>query len=134
MYRTRDGGETWTKNEEGLASWFGFPIAMDARSRTLFSFPLESDEYRLPVDGKCRVYRSRTRGDSWEPVGAGLPDEPYYGSVLRGAMAVDGLDPAGVYVGSTSGDVFVSADGGDSWQPLPLRLPRVLSVAAYAEA
>jgi hypothetical protein len=134
MYRTRDGGETWTKNEEGLASWFGFPIAMDARSRTLFSFPLESDEYRLPVDGKCRVYRSRTRGDSWEPVSAGLPTERYYGSVLRGAMAVDGLDPAGVYVGSTSGDVFISADGGDSWQSLPYRLPRVLSVAAYAEA
>ena len=49
-------------------------------------------------------------------------------------MAVDGLDPAGVYVGSTSGDVFISADAGDTWQALPFRLPRVLSVAAYGEA
>jgi hypothetical protein len=133
MFRTHDGGESWERNEQGLASWFGFPIAMDMRSRTLFSFPLESDEYRLPVDGKCRVYRSRTMGASWEALGTGLPDWRYYGTVLRGAMAVDGLDPTGVYVGSTSGDVFVSADAGDSWRTLPCRLPRVLSVAAYVE-
>ena len=134
MYRSRDGGDNWERNEQGLPSWFGFAIAMDAPSRTLFSFPLESDEYRLPVDGKCRVYRSRTRGDSWEPLSAGLPEGPYYGTVLRGSMAVDGLDPVGVYIGSTAGDVFVSADAGDSWQSLGCRLPRVLSVAAYVEA
>ncbi len=134
MYRTTNAGESWERNEHGLPSWFGFAIAMDAPSRTLFSFPLESDEYRLPVDGKCRVYRSRTKGDSWQPLANGLPDGRYYGSVLRGAIAVDGLDPAGVYVGSTSGDVFVSADGGESWRALPYRLPRVLSVEAYVEA
>jgi BNR/Asp-box repeat len=133
MYRSRDGGDTWQKNETGLPSWFGFAIAMHSPSRTLFSFPLQSDEYRLPVDGKCRVYRSRTRGDSWEPAGAGLP-ETYYGSVLRGGMAVDGLEPAGVYVGSTSGDLFVTADAGETWQTLSFRLPRVLSVGAYVEA
>lgn len=134
MFRTRNGGDTWERNEQGLPSWFGFPIAIDARSRTLFSFPMESDEYRLPVEGKCRVYRSRTRGDSWEPLTSGLPAAPYYGSVLRGAMAVDGLDPVGVYVGSTSGDVFMSSDAGDSWQQLGTRLPRVLSVGAYVES
>jgi hypothetical protein len=133
MYRTRNAGDEWQRIEEGLPSWFGFPIAIDAKSGTLFSFPMESDEYRLPVGGQCRVYRSRTKGDSWEPTSAGLPQGPYYGSVLRGAMAVDGLDPVGVYVGSTAGDVFVSADAGESWQQLGTRLPRVLSVAAYVE-
>ncbi len=134
MYRTRAGGDEWERIEDGLPSWFGFPIAIDPTSRALFSFPMESDEYRLPVEGKCRIYRSRTNGDSWEPVSAGLPTVPYYGSVLRGALATDGLDPVGVYVGSTSGDVFLSADGGDSWQALGSRLPRVLSVAAYVES
>jgi hypothetical protein len=134
MYRTTDAGESWERNEQGLGSWFGFAIAMDPGSRTLFSFPLESDEYRLPVAGKCQVYRSRTKGDTWEPLETGLPDTPYYGSVLRGGMAVDGLDPAGIYLGSTSGDVFVSADGGDSWQTLAARLPRILSVGAYVES
>ena len=134
MFRTRNGGDTWERNDHGLPSWFGFPIVMDAPSRTLFAFPLESDEYRMPVEGKCRVYRSRTKGASWEALEKGMPQGAYYGSVLRGGLAVDGLDPVGVYVGSTSGDVFVTADGGESWQTLPGRLPRVLSVAAYAEA
>lgn len=134
MYRTRDGGDRWERIENGLASWFGFPIALDPHTRALFAFPMESDEYRLPVDGKFRVYRSRDEGDSWEPLARGLPETPSYAGVLRGAMAVDGLDPAGVYVGSTSGDVFASADGGDSWEALPCRLPRVLSVKAYVEA
>ena len=72
------------------------------------------------------MYRSKDRGDSWEPVGNnGLPDSPYYSAVLRGALAVDELDPAGVYMGSTSGDVFVSPDLGESWQQLPCRLPRL---------
>lgn len=134
MYRTRNGGDTWERIENGLPSWFGFPIAIDPHTRALFAFPMESDEYRLPVGGRFRVYRSRDEGDSWHEVGAGLPDAPVYAGVLRGAMAVDGLDPIGVYVGSTSGDVFASADGGESWQALPCRLPRVLSVKAYVEA
>jgi photosystem II stability/assembly factor-like uncharacterized protein len=133
MYRSRDGGDTWEENDQGLASWFGFPIAMEPRGKALFAFPLESDEYRMPVDGRCRVYRSRNGGDSWEPTSRGLPEHHYQAGVLRGALSVDGLDPAGVYVGSTSGDLFASADGGDSWQTLPCRLPRILSVKAYVE-
>lgn len=133
MYRSRDGGDNWESNEQGLPSWFGFPIAIDPRTKTLFSFPLESDEYRMPVGGQCRIYRSRNGGDSWEPTGRGLPEQQYQANVLRGAMAVDALDPAGIYVGSTSGDLFASGDGGDSWQPLPCRLPRILSVKAYVE-
>jgi photosystem II stability/assembly factor-like uncharacterized protein len=131
MYLTRDGGDRWEKAEEGLASWFGFPVAVDRRSGALFSFPMESDEYRLPVDGKFRVYRSRDRGASWEPLTRGLPTDPTYSAVLRGAMAVDGADPAGVYVGTTSGEVYVSNNLGDSWQRLPCVLPRILSVEAY---
>jgi photosystem II stability/assembly factor-like uncharacterized protein len=134
MYRTRDAGDHWERIENGLASWFGFPVAIDPRTRALFAFPMESDEYRLPVGGKFQVYRSRDDGDSWEPLGRGLPQQPTYAGVLRGALSVDGLDPAGVYVGSTAGEVFVSADAGDSWQRLPCTLPRVLSVKTYVEA
>jgi photosystem II stability/assembly factor-like uncharacterized protein len=131
MYLTRDGGDRWEKNEKGLASWFGFPIAADARTGTLFSFPMESDEYRLPVEGKFRVYRSTDRGASWEPLTRGLPEHPTYAGVLRGAMSVDALDPAGVYIGSTSGEVYASNNLGESWQRLPCLLPRILSVDAF---
>lgn len=133
MYRSRNAGDTWERIENGLPSWFGFPIAIDRRTKSLFSFPMESDEYRMPVGGRFAVYRSRNGGDSWEALTKGLPREPSYAGVLRGALAVDTLDPAGVYVGSTAGDIFVSADGGEAWQRLPVRLPRVLSVATYVE-
>jgi photosystem II stability/assembly factor-like uncharacterized protein len=133
MYRTRDGGDRWEKIEEGLPSGFGFPIALDAKTKSLYCIPLESDEYRMPIGGMLRVYRSRDGGDSWHPLAKGLPQENAYMGVLRSAMCVDGLDPGGVYLGTTSGAVFASADGGDSWTQLPASLPRILAVQAFVE-
>jgi hypothetical protein len=106
---------------------------IDPRTKNLFAVPMESDEYPMPVGGRFTIYRSRNGGESWEPLMHGLPSGPYYAGVLRGALAVDGLEPTGIYVGSTSGDVFVSGDAGETRQQLPVRLPRVLSVAAYVE-
>lgn len=134
MYRTADGGDRWERIEEGLPSGFGFPIALDPRTKALYAVPLESDEYRVPADGRLAVYRSRDRGDSWHAAGRGLPAGLFYGTVLRGALATDGLDPCGVYLGTTAGTVHVSADGGESWRTLPCTLPRVLSVRAFAGA
>lgn len=145
FYVTRNGGDTWEAAEAGLPpgsvgmpgnkvrAGFGFPVAVDPHTTSIFAFPLESDEYRMPVEGKFRVYRSPDGGKNWEGLGEGLPTVPTFSSVLRGAMAVDGQKPCGIYVGSTSGQVFASADGGDSWRPLPCTLPRILHVAAYAD-
>ncbi|MHC4134576.1 MAG: sialidase family protein [Planctomycetota bacterium] len=131
MYVTRDGGDTWEPSGEGLASWFGFPVALDPGTRNLYAFPMESDEYRMPKDGAFRIYRSTDGGQSWHAPAEGLPATPTYAGVLRGAMAVDGR--GGVYVGSSAGTVYASTDGGDTWQPLPCTLPRVLSVEAYPD-
>ena len=94
---------------------------------------LESDEYRIPIGGRLRVYRSRDAGESWTPLAEGLPSEHVYASVMRGAMDADQLEPCGIYVGTTSGDVFVSADAGDHWTVLPYRLPRIHCLSAFAE-
>jgi len=51
-------------------------------------------------------------------------------NVLREAMSVDSLEPCGVYFGTTGGQVYASADAGDTWNPILRDLPRVLSVEA----
>jgi len=134
MFRTRDGGRSWERIENGLPSSFGFPLAIDARTKALFACPLESDEYRLPIGGRLRIYRSRDGGDSWEALERGLPTAHSYAGVLRRALAVDSLEPCGVYAGTTAGEVFASADGGDSWTRLSATLPRILCVEAFVEA
>src|SRR5207249_4206865 len=78
--------------------------------------------------GKLRVYRSRTGGHEWEALTKGLPQRDCYVNVLRDAMAVDSLDSCGVYFGTTGGQVYASADAGDSWAPIVRDLPAVLSV------
>ena len=132
MYRTTDGADRWESIENGLPSGFGFPLALDKGTGRLFALPLQSDEYRLPVDGKLTVYTSSDRGDSWQPQTEGLPQEAAYAGVLRHALVADSLDPCGVYMGTTSGTLHVSRDGGESWTMLPYLLPRILTVEVYS--
>ena len=133
MFRSGDGAQSWERNEDGLEAAFGFPIVIDRASRYLFAVPLEADQYRVPVGGALQVYRSTDAGDSWHSASAGLPAADSWGTVLRGAMAVDNLDPGGVYFGTTSGTLHASADLGESWTNLPVILPRVLHVSAWVD-
>ncbi len=128
MFRTRDGGENWRRIEKGLPSGFGFPLVLHRPTGTLFCFPQESDEFRMSPAGRMRVYRSRDRGDSWQALSSGLPQEHAHVGVLRGAMAADSLDPGGVYLGTTNGTLHASADLGEVWRTLPGLFPRVLCV------
>ena len=95
---------------------------------TVYVVPIKSDSEHFPPDGKLRVYRSRAGGNEWEALTEGLPQKDCYVNVLRDAMCVDSLDPCGVYFGTTGGQVYASADGGDTWAPIVRDLPPVLSV------
>ena len=97
---------------------------------TVYVVPITSDSEHYVPDGRLRVYRSRTGGNEWEPLTKGLPQHNCYVNVLRDAMAVDTLDPCGLYFGTSGGQVYSSADGGDSWTAIVHDLPRVLSVEA----
>lgn len=133
MFRTTDGGDSWQRIEQGLPSSFGFPLVIDRKTKALYCFPLESDEIRMPIAGRFEVYRSVDGGDSWHSASNGLPDAHAYMGVLRQSMAVDELEPCGVYVGTTAGTLHVSNDGADSWRNLPCNLPRILCVEAFAD-
>jgi photosystem II stability/assembly factor-like uncharacterized protein len=129
VMRSDDGGESWREVSGGLPSDFGFPIDVHAHEpETVYVVPIKSDSEHYPPDGKLRVYRSRTGGQEWEPLTSGLPQRHCYVNVLRDAMAVDSLDPCGVYFGTTGGQVYASADAGDHWAPIVRDLPSVVSV------
>ncbi|UVS81251.1 exo-alpha-sialidase [Actinokineospora sp. UTMC 2448] len=131
VYRSDDGGTTWKSIADGLPSDFGFPIVVHPHDPdTVYTFPLVADGHRFPPDGRCRVYRSRDAGETWEALDNGLPKTPYWTTILRDAMCVDNADPAGVYFGSRSGDVYGSRDGGDTWVRIAENLPDVLSIRA----
>jgi photosystem II stability/assembly factor-like uncharacterized protein len=129
VMRSDDAGDSWREISGNLPSDFGFPIQIHAHEPdTIYVVPIKSDSEHFPPDGKLRVYRSRTGGESWEALTSGLPQENCYVNVLRDAMAVDTLDSCGVYFGTTGGAVYASADSGDSWAPIVRDLPAVLSV------
>ncbi len=129
VMRSDDAGESWQEVSGNLPTDFGFPIDVHAHEPdTIYVVPIKSDSEHYPPEGKLRVYRSRTGGTEWEALTKGLPQSDCYVNVLRDALAVDSLDSCGVYFGTTGGQVYASADAGDSWAPIVRDLPAVLSV------
>ncbi|HTG73250.1 MAG TPA: sialidase family protein [Terriglobia bacterium] len=129
VMRSNDAGESWQEVSGNLPTDFGFAIDVHAHEPdTLYVVPIKSDSEHFPLEGKLRVYRSRSGGNEWEALTKGLPQRDCYVNVLRDAMSVDTLDPCGVYFGTTGGQVYASADAGDNWAPIVRDLPAVLSV------
>jgi len=131
LYRSDDGGNSWTDIANGVPSDFGFCMAVHPHDPdTAYIVPIESDEYRCTPEGKLRVYRTRNAGASWEPLTRGLPQKNALETVLRDSMATDAADPAGIYFGTRSGKVYGSNDEGKSWQAILEGLPPVVCVRA----
>jgi hypothetical protein len=129
VMRSDDGGNSWREVSGNLPTDFGFTIDVHAHEpETIYVVPIKSDSEHFPLDGRLRVYRSRTGGDEWEPLTKGLPQRDCYVNVLRDAMAVDTLDSCGIYFGTTGGQVYVSSDSGENWSAIARDLPAVLSV------
>jgi photosystem II stability/assembly factor-like uncharacterized protein len=129
VMRTDDAGESWVEVSGDLPTDFGFVSDVHAHEpETVYVVPIKSDSEHYPLDGQLRVYRSRSGGNEWEPLSKGLPQMDCYFNVLRDAMSIDSLDDCGVYFGTTGGQVYASADAGDSWNAIVRDLPAVLSV------
>jgi photosystem II stability/assembly factor-like uncharacterized protein len=129
VMRTDDAGESWREISGNLPTDFGFAIDVHAHEpETVYVVPITSDSQHFPLNGQLRVWRSRTGGDEWQPLTQGLPQSHCYVDVLRDAMSVDSLDECGIYFGTTGGQVYSSADSGDTWSAIVNDLPAVLSV------
>ena len=130
VMRSDDAGDLWHEVSDNLPSDFGFPIDVHAHEpETIYVVPIKSDSEHFPPDGKLRVYRSRTGGNTGRGL-QGIPQSDCYVNVLRDAMAVDSLDKCGIYFGTTGGQVYASADAGDTWNAVVRDLPAVLSIEA----
>jgi photosystem II stability/assembly factor-like uncharacterized protein len=135
VMRSDNAGDSWQDVGGNLPTDFGFVIDVHAHEpETIYVVPIKSDSEHYPLDGKLRVYRSKSGGNEWEALTKGLPQKDCYVNVLRDAMAVDSLDSCGVYFGTTGGQVYGSSDAGDSWAPIVRDLPAVLSVEAQTLA
>ena len=131
VMRSENAGDSWTEVSGNLPTDFGFPIDVHAHEpETIYVVPIKSDSEHYPPDGKLRVYRSRSGGNEWEALTKGLPQQDCYVNVLRDAMSVDSLDKCGIYFGTSGGQVYASADAGDTWSAIVRDLPPVVSVEA----
>ncbi len=129
LYKSENGGDSWTDMAHGVPSDFGFAMEIDPNNAdNVYIIPLESDEFRCTPEGKLRLYRTKDAGGSWEPVGNGLPQENALETVLRDGLSADTLQPTGIYFGTRSGKLFGSADAGESWAPILESLPPVVCV------
>lgn len=126
VYRTADGGDSWTRIEEGLPANFGFVMWRDDASGRLFTIPLEADANRVPIDGALRVFRSDDDGSTWQISGTGWSDAPQFTGVLRGAF--DGDDQGMFCFGTASGKLWLTRDNGETWQELAPAFPRIGAV------
>ena len=120
------GGSGWRNVTKGLPGDFGFAAAIHPRDpATAYVFPLEVPMRMSGAAGG--VYRTTDGGKRWSRRAGGLPPGGRY-EVMREGLATDRLDPAGVYFGTTSGELWGSADGGRSWSLIAEHLPAILSV------
>ena len=133
IYRLDRPGDEWVRIGDNMpreVGDIGFPIELHPRDAdTAWVFPMDGTQVwpRTSPDGRPAAYVTRDAGESWHRCDNGLPERAWY-TVKRQAMTTDAGDPVGVYFGTTSGEVWASADEGGSWSCVAQHLPEVYSV------
>jgi photosystem II stability/assembly factor-like uncharacterized protein len=129
VHRSDDGGHSWTEITDGLPTDFGFAAAAHPHDReTFYVVPLDPGHGRCMPEGRAAVWRTRDAGASWQRLERGLPQSGAHLGVLREGLAIDAYDSPGLYLGTSTGQVFASADEGESWSEIASYLPGIASV------
>jgi hypothetical protein len=129
VFYSEDGARSWRKvSKPEVAVHFGFPIAADPRDgRTAWVVPGRADSERMAIDGGLFVARTSDGGESWESFREGLPQQNAYDIVYRHALDVSASGDR-LCFGSTTGNVYVSEDRGESWRTVGQNFPPVYAV------
>lgn len=128
IFRSDDGGANWTEIEAVKPSHFGFAVVVHPQQPdTAWFVPGIKDQWRVPVDARLVVTRTRDAGSSFESLSVGLPEQPSYDLVYRHALDIDSSGEMLAF-GSTTGNLWISEDQGDSWQCLSNYLPPINAV------
>ena len=129
MHRSDDAGRSWVEITDGLPTEFGFAAAAHPHDRdSFYVIPLDPGHGRCMPEGRAAVWRTSDAGATWRRLDRGLPQHGAHLGVLREGLAIDSLDVAGLYFGTSTGQVFASADEGESWAEIASYLPAISSV------
>ena len=128
VFRSTNGGESWQDVPNAAPSVFGFAVAVHPRDpETAWLVPAVKDERRVPVEGKVVVARTRDGGASWDVLRSGLPQRHAYDITYRHALDIDGSGDRLAF-GSTTGSLWITEDGGNTWQAVSHHLPPIYAV------
>lgn len=128
MWRSHDGGRYWNEIKDAPLSHFGFAVAAHPRDpQTAWFVPAVADQRRIPVGAALAVTRTRDGGKTFDVLRTGLPQQHCYDLVYRHGLAVD-ADGRTLLMGSTTGGVWLSEDGGERWQTISATMPPVYAV------
>jgi len=128
IWRSVDGARSWTRIEEAGPSTFGFAVAVHpTKPDTAYFVPAVSDQHRFPMDGRVVVTRTRDGGRSFDVLRRGLPQDHAYDLVYRHALAIDQTGDR-LALGSTTGNLWVTEDGGDNFINIGGHLPPIYAV------
>ncbi len=128
IFRSTNGGHLWHEIENVKPSVFGFAVVVHPNEpHTAWFVPAVKDECRVPVDGKLVVTRTRDGGQTFEILDQGLPARDCYDIVFRHALDIDATGDQ-LAMGSSTGSLWVSDNGGDSWECVSTHLPQIYCV------
>lgn len=127
IFHSTDGGHHWCEYEPKPSS-FGFAVAVHPTDpQTAWFVPGVKDECRVPVDGALTVTKTQNGGKTFSQQRMGLPQEHAYDIVYRHALDVDASGTTLAF-GSTTGNLWISEDGGNHWQQISGNLPPIHAV------
>jgi photosystem II stability/assembly factor-like uncharacterized protein len=130
-YRSDDGGDNWNEITEGLPSDFGLAMTGHPHDPNIaYVAPIDSGMLRVPPDFSFKIWRTKDAGKSWQGLGVGLPGQEAYMTVYRNGLGHDDLQPAGIYVGTNTGQLYFSRNDGDTWELITPNLPPITAVQA----